>query len=327
MSRNKLLTPVGEAPHGLFISEIKNERKTREACVELACKQMLRNAVPLSTVIQEVLSKVPKYGNSALKLKTVSLHSLWANVFKEFIPQALSKLTAAPNRCSEERLERIRELYCPRTKQDQYDNTVEDLYLSAVNDHETYKFCIKEVQKLMHTRKRKLPAGRVKYLIKESSPILVNRCTDIQLMRAWLKIFDHLIEVAVYELETYCNCAQEELKVIKKFYTPELYREQLGREINQHITKAQDHFDVVETKLEEIAMSKELRDTPVKHVTYIYGTDIEELSPENIMGVIKDIKQQIKDFNDAGVKSKYITKKVSELLDVITLLTEKLDTL
>jgi len=312
---------------------IDEDQKAYEQCVQAVCQQMIDQEPPSSQKIIEMFELAFKgqdqdFNNYGMMDTT----NLWRHVFGYLVEDALEEFQKHP--LGEANMKRIFAKYGgtakvhlpPKTKEDQYDNTVEDLYLTAVNGHETYKRCIKEVQKLMYNHKRKLPADRVKYLIKEGNTLLIQSSSVPQLARAWLKIFDHLIEPAIYELESDYLCSEEELNVIKKFYMPEQYREQLGKEIDQHITNAQDRFDTVETKLEEIAMSNNLKDTPVKRVTYIYGNDIEELTAANCIAVIKSVKKQMEDLQKMGVESKYIKGQLLELNAVLGLLITRMDT-
>ena len=73
-------------------------------------------------------------------------------------------------------------------------------------------------------------------------------------------------------------------------------------------------------------MSK-LANTPFKAVEYIYGIDIDNASPDFLIDAIKKAKAEIKEFKDADIDSKYITKKVEELNTAIEKMVAKLDTL
>lgn len=325
-----------------------------QECLELACQQMLKNSKPNIDNVKGILSNTPKFGYNISRLNHKAVGFLWDNVFMDIVPDALAKLSEG-HRCSDARLENMKKKYHSNQdqetpKEEPYDNVVEDLYLTAVNDHETYKACVKEVQKLMFVRKRKLPAGRVRYVLKGPENLLLGESNAIQQVKAWLKIFDHLQEAAIYELESECMCAEEELESIKRHYVPGYNQgtvtrrvgmseaidiaheklkdpEALLREIEEHKQKAQQHFDAVDQSLLEIKMSSKFAKTPVTKVTYIYGTDIEECSAEELMSFIKRAKHEIENLQDAGIKSSYVEEQSAGLTSAIDIMVAKLDTL
>jgi len=302
---------------------IAGDRQVYNSFLRATSDQMVDQKAPSEGDIRELFGLALEGIPWELK-NDRTINNLWRHVFGCLVEDALEDFQQMP--LGEADMQRILAKYGP-TNEEPYDSTIEDLYLSAVNDHKTYKLCIEEAQKVMQQRRRKVYAGRVKFLIKESNPLLVQRSSSAQLVQAWLKIFDHLMEPAIYGLETECLCSEEELNVIKKFYMPKQYCEQLGQEIDEHLTKAQDHFDTVETKLEEIAMSNNLKDTPVKRITYIYGNDIESLTAGDIMAVIKSAGDAMEELRSLGITSKYVKDKLLELNALIGLLTEKLASL
>jgi len=63
----------------------------------------------------------------------------------------------------------------------------------------------------------------------------------------------------------------------------------------------------------------------MQKITFIYGTDLKELSKEELMGFIKRAQDDIRSLKETGVKSTYITKEVKKLNKAIKVMIVRLD--
>lgn len=338
-----------------IIKAIKKYKFTYDACFKLTYNKMVHDEDPPTSECLRVMQAAAHHtGGYTGYLDNKAVDNLWRHVFGALVEDVLADLNEHPLGAGD--MARIHKKYKKEARPvlnhvppDPYDDVVEDLYLTAVNDQETYKICMKEVQKLMFICKRKLPARRVKHLLSPSNDTAVSTCTTIQLVNAWLKIFDHLQEAAIYELEHDCLCSAGELKAIKCHYIPGYNQEEVNvitnvkldgtvtpwvdmseellREIEEHTQKAQQHFDAVNQSLLEIKMNNQLKNSPFTTVSYVYGNDIEELNAQDLMDGIKRAKREIAEVTAADIKSDYVEKTVAGLNKAIDKMVARLDTL
>ena len=76
---------------------------------------------------------------------------------------------------------------------------------------------------------------------------------------------------------------------------------------------------------EEQSMSNANNAIPFQSIDYVYGRDINTLSKADLMGNIKRAKAEIKDLQDVGVDSSFITDQVAGLVDAINKMVARLD--
>lgn len=74
-----------------------------------------------------------------------------------------------------------------------------------------------------------------------------------------------------------------------------------------------------------IAVPNSQWNTPIKHVTLVYGHDVTDQSEDTLVSTIEHIEADIAKVQALASKSKYLTKRVTELQAALKAVTDELD--
>jgi len=178
-----------------------------------------------------------------------------------------------------------------------------ELGITAVNDHATYDACL-EVMLFEVATSSFLPIHKKRHILLPATTLTGLLYTNDEIRNAW-----RYIESALGEA----------------------FRLELDKQITEHKAKADKHFKSVDAKLHTIkleniwrAIMKDLKDTAVEKVTFIFGVPVQDMSKEDLMIAIKRVKKDIVELQATDVESSYISAEVKRLeeqvLDLVKLL-------
>lgn len=97
--------------------------------------------------------------------------------------------------------------------------------------------------------------------------------------------------------------------MIYDHYKEEFAPEYLLDEANQHIEKAEEHFDITNKILLESKMSN----TPFKSVDYVYGKATTDMSDQDFLSAIQKVESEIAHLKTIKTKSVKISSKIAAL--------------
>lgn len=95
-------------------------------------------------------------------------------------------------------------------------------------------------------------------------------------------------------------------------------------QINQHLTKAEEHFRIVENEMNTLTKYK---DVVVKEVTLIHGKPVDEYTEEELISLIRNAREEKNSIADLVNDSKRMAKRSETLTTNITVYTTALDSL
>lgn len=241
-----------------------------------------------------------------------------------------------------------------------YDYNIENAYLTAVNDRETYerlellyKAHLGEYPKNIHLREnlgwaetKSLPSDKLKEVYRkcifhmfdvdiDPQPKTFNpepMVEDMLSQSYWRTCIGQNAD-RVLTIEQVRTVLSPYGKSLADQDIETLWTALLKNVTPTPTTPADDEWNrlcelsetqTIETQTGENAMLN-LNNTPVKSITYVFGTDVSEAEPTQLLALITRAKKEIAGYKDVGVESSYITKQISDLELSLQVLVEELD--